>query len=564
MTCAGCQRPVRDTDLNCAGCGAPVGALAAGTRLHHQYRIEQALARQGGQRYLALDEQSGSRVLVLEFFPEGARRFGTLVILDAQRQEQRAAWARLAEHWTTLHSLTLRRPLQVFEQHGTTYVVSPVPAGVPLSEQVERQGALGGDEVVRLVLVLAEVIEELAAAGSLDGPLEPERITLTSTGVRLELGWGQEAPVAYRAPEQLMSQPAVRVASRIYSLGAAAHFALTGEAPPGAAHRALGQPLPPLPAGTPASLRHLVTQALSIQPDQRPVTLAQVQAALSGQPAGQAAGPAQTAQAVRVPAHQSWLMHLAVGDDVVVTAGADQQIRVYTLQGQPVRHLDGLTGRPVGLAVLPSGIVAADARGRVHAWVGGSYRWGDSGGALEHCVPLGETQVVTVSDRPALGLWRVPEVQALGTAPLQGSWVTALGASPSSTILYGTGRGEVMVFDPKNMTQMPLGTTLQGPVTALAAGEGGQVYAAAGRDLWQLGAGTVATLPAVIQALALAPDGRLYVAAGGEVFRAGRGHAMTRVLDAGAPIRALACTQDLVLAGTETGHLVLQPQSTST
>lgn len=560
MTCVSCQRTLAVTDLNCPGCGAPVGALAAGTRLHHQYRVEQALPRSGGQRYVAVDEATGGQVLLQEFCPPGARRFGLLVILDPPQQAQRAAWAALAEHWQGLHSLTLRRPGRVFEQNGTTYVVSPLPAGVALAEHVERLGPLPGPEVERLVEVLAEALEELCASGSPDGPVSPERVTLTSTGVRLELGWGAEPPLPYRAPEQMIGPAGDSFAGRMYGLGAVATFALTGQAPPAAAHRALGVAAAPLPPGTPRALRELVTQALALQPGQRPGNLAQVQGALRGVAPGGVAAPESSGPRV-VEAHRSWVTHVAVGEDVIVTAGADQQVRVFTLAGEPVRHLDGLMGRPVGLAVLPGGIVAADARGRVHVWAGSSYRWADSEGALEHCAafPAGPSApLVTVSDRPALGLWRMPDVHALGTAPLPGAWITALGTAPSGAVLYGTGQGEVVTFEPQSMTHMPLGAGLPGPVRALVAGPGGQVFAAAGGVVWQLGQGTAATFQDPVQALALTAEGVLFAAAGRDVYRLdGRGASPERIMASASPVRALACAGDLLVAGTETGTLLV-------
>ncbi|WP_177183289.1 DnaB-like helicase C-terminal domain-containing protein [Deinococcus reticulitermitis] len=69
---------------------------------------------------------------------------------------------------------------------------------------------------------------------------------------------------------------------------------------------------------------------------------------------------------------------------------------------------------PVGLRILPAGIVVADARGRVHCWAGNTYHSAKSGGGIERLCALGEDRVVTLGDRQQLHLWRMPEVQALG------------------------------------------------------------------------------------------------------------------------------------------------------
>ncbi|MPY67693.1 hypothetical protein F8S09_13545 [Deinococcus sp. SDU3-2] len=503
-------------------------------------------------------------MFILEFFPPDARRFGLLVLLPEERKRQLATWLDRARAWSQGPGASLHRPLEVFERNATGYVVLSEPLGRTLATQVASAGPLSGEAAVRLVERLAQSAAELLEAGLPVGEMDPSRVSLAGDQQWLTLGWADGGQEAYRAPEQWMGPDTETWARVLYSLGAVAHFAVTGQIPPAATHRALGMPLPPLPVGLPPGLENFLEQATQLAAHQRPPSLRGVAGLLRGQsgpPAGAGRHPA--GQGLRVAAHRSWVTHLAMRGQVLVSAGADQQVRVWTMDGNPVSTLEGLRAAPVGLRLLSTGIVVADARGRVHCWAGNTYHSADSGSGIERLCALGEDRVVTLGDRQQLHLWRVPEVQALGQDAQAGQHVTALHEGHDGTLVLGTRHGEVLRYDPQRMQRVTLLSGLQGSVTSLVMGPRGHIFAACGSAVHLVGKGEIAILPTGVQALAVGGRSEsLFVAAGRSVYRINRpGDAPQPLLESAVSVRCLSATGTHLAAGLEDGQLEVVPLS---
>lgn len=557
MRCPSCQQPAPESAQTCAACGAPLAALPAGTRLQ-DYRIERLLHRDGGLSYAAIHEPTGTSVVLLEFFPPNARRFGLLALLDETHKRELALWLERARTWRSYPGPYLRRPTEVFERNATGYAVMPPPPGRTLAAQVASAGPLPGPDVAQLVGDLARALHEALEAGLPVGELDPARVSLSGEQQWLNLGWADGGHEAYRAPEAWTGLPSPTPASLLYSLGAVAQFALTGQAPPAAPYRALGQPPAPLPVGLPQALEQFIEQATQLTPHQRPASLGDVPALLRGQPSRGAHGHTEQ-QEIRVPAHRSWVTHLVLQGQVLVSAGADQQVRVWTLDGRPVSTLEGLRANPVGLRLLPAGIVVADARGRVQCWAGNTSQAADSGAGLQGLCALGKDRVVTLDDRQHLHLWKVPEVQLLGHDAQAGQQVTAMHEGPEGTLVLGTRDGEIMLYEPQRMQRTSLLSGLPGPVTSLVVGQRGHIFAASGFTVHLVGKGVVATLPNPVHALAL--GGRLellFMATGGSLHRLDRPDEVPHpVWEGSASIRCLSATESHLAAGLEDGQVIL-------
>lgn len=554
MTCPSCHQPFPEGAQQCPSCGVPLGALAVGTRLQG-YRLERPLHRNGGLNYLATHERTRAQVTVLEFFPPEARRFGMLVLLTEPRKRQLAAWLKRAQTWGQWPDPFVCRPSEVFERNATGYAVVAGPAGRTLEAQVKAAGPLSGEEVIQTVEQLVKSAAGMLEAGLPFGELDPSRLSLAGNQQWLNLGWADGGQEAYRPPEAWTGQTTQTFPGLLYSIGACAHFALTGHVPPVATHRALGLPLAPLPVGLPLGLQGFLEHALLLGAQERPTQLSEVRALLRPQPSSAVTRQAK-AHGMRVTAHRSWVTHIAMSRQVLVSAGADQQVKVWTLTGEPVGTLDGLRAAPVGLRLLPGGIVAADVRGRVHCWAGSTYHAADSGGGIDGLCVLGGDRVVTLSDRQQLHLWTVPEVQPLGQDAQAGRQVVTLQEGNDGSLVLGTRNGEVLRYEPQQMRRVLLGS-VPGPVTHLVVGSEGRTFAACGSTVHLVGTGVIATFPIAVQALALGGEAEtLFVAVGRSLYRLDSlGETPQPLLESMAPIRCLSATASHVAIGLEDGQI---------
>lgn len=572
MTCPNCHRSVTPTQLTCPACGAVVLALPVGTRLYHRYRILQALRRTGGISYLAEDEEHQRQVLVLEFFPAGSRRLGTLAILPEGADSRRTAWIQWIQGRGEVTDQYLQRAQAVFDQHGTSYAVAPLPLGDSLLDRVHSGRLLDPTEAQAMLSALAQGVAALQRHGQVDGRIDPGRVSLTPAGARLDLGWLDESPGGYEAPEQLRVPSKTLPGSDVYALAALTLFALTGEVPPVAAQRALGQALPLLPSGLPIPLRQATEQGLKLQNSERlPDAAALLRVVTSSGAAGITPGRIPAERTVKViSAHQSWLMHVYSDGERIVTAGADLRLRVFDRTGQALRQFDGLQGRPTGLFVGESGIVAGDDSGTVTVWSGTTGtplaqtgRW-----RMTHLVVRSGKRAVTLQDDGALGVWELDGPRQLGQAPFSAGRFTALHVSADDLLTLGTFDGQVQVLDETTLLPVPL---WQHPdwrmVTAIASpNQGAGLYAVAtAQQVTLIDQGTpvlVLDLQEPVSALAFSPDGTALAMAG----RAGGLHChhlqsgQTSLLHRSpAALRTVHWSDSLLVAGNEAGQLLIVP-----
>ncbi|TSA82128.1 hypothetical protein FNU79_14000 [Deinococcus detaillensis] len=571
--CPNCARPTGVSELHCPICGEVQLALPVETRLYHRYRTLRALRRtEGGLSYLAEDETHQRQVLLLEFFPVGSRRLGTLAILPEGSDVRRTAWTALLQQRTDRTDAHLQRPHQVFEQHGTHYAVTALPLGESLQERVQSGKRLDAGEALNVLTALAQGLQDLQRHGRIDGQLGPHRVSLLPSGARLDLGWAEEAAAPYWAPEQLLSPPRTGPASDVYALAALTLFALTGEVPPTAGQRGLGQPLPVLPTGVPALLRQAIEQSLILNSAERLPDAAALLRLLSvGPSAGSLSQPGSApATAVRIiPAHRSWLTHLHSDGQRIVTAGADLRLRVFDREGQPLQQLDGLQGNPVGVWITDEGLVAGDDSGTLSVWSGNSLRSERGLHRITHLVVRGKHQAVTIQDDGALGVWNVLGPRQLGQVPGQPGRLVTLHVSHDDTLILGTGDGQLQLFNEAALHatvlwQHPERRTINA-VDSAPSGFG-LVAAATGGSVTLVDKGRAVLTLAFreeVSALAFSPGGTALVAAGrsGGLYLTVLQDPQPRLLyRSSAPLRVVCwMDEDLLLCGNEAGQLLMVP-----
>jgi hypothetical protein len=572
MTCPHCGQRTDPGDLTCPACGEVLLALPSGTRLYHRYRVLRALGRTGGVSYLAEDEEHQRQVLLLEFFPPGSRRLGTLAILPEGTDSRRQDWLTLLHQRTEVMGSSLQRPQTVFEQHGTAYAVTALPLGEALLTRVQAGRLLDPAEAMAMLTTLAQGVQELQRQGRQDGRLGPHRISLTPAGARLDLGWAEEVQAAYVAPEQTLNPPRTSQGSDVYALAALTIFALTGQAPATAGQRGLGQALPALPVGLPAQLRQAIERGMTLSSSERlPDAAALLRLLKSSGTASRIGTPVPAPQKVQVvPAHRSWLTHVHTDGERVVTAGADLRVRVFDRRGQPLGQYDGLRGRPMGLAMGDHGVVIGDESGTVTVWRGGVDSPQNQAGhwRMTHLIVRPGGQAVTIQEDGALGVWELSGPRQLGQEGFRPGRLTALQATADDSLLLGTVEGQVQLFDEMAL----LTTTLwQHPdrraVTELASSPTapGMAAAAAGQSVILIDQDReVLTLEfqEPVTALTFLPDGTALVVAGrsGGLHHVGLQSGQRRLLyRSPAPMRTVAWTKDLLVAGNEAGQLLIVP-----
>jgi serine/threonine-protein kinase len=272
------------------------------TALGVAYTLDRELGGGGMARvFLAEDSKLGRRVVVKLLRPDLA------VGLSARRFEREVRLAARLQH---PHVVPL---LSAGDVDGLPYYTMPYVEGESLRDRLTREGALGVDDVVRLLRELADALGYAHAHGVAHRDLKPENVLLSGghavvadfgvakalasatqdgTGAHATMSTGVGMAVgtpAYMAPEQIAADPLVDHRADLYALGVIAYESLAGAHPfvgrPPQAMLAAHLTETPAPLATrrgdvPPALDALVTRLLAKDPAARPADAADVASAL--------------------------------------------------------------------------------------------------------------------------------------------------------------------------------------------------------------------------------------------------------------------------------------------
>lgn len=274
-------------------------ALPAGTRIE-DFVIERVLGAGGfGMTYLALDTRLGRKVVIKENFPAQYcfRDTGSLTVAPRHTHGSDAdnfQWSldnfnREAGMLASLDHPGIVRVLGSFEAFGTAYFVMPFVEGETL-DQLARSRAgdpFTQDELIGLLEWLLDALSYLHGHGIFHRDIKPGNILVTREGrpvlidfgsARQQLGERSMTVVesaGYTPFEQLQTRGNVGPWSDLYSLAATVVKVMTGEAPPKANDRTMGDPWQPL-AGRgdlkeqySSEFLHTLDQALRLPIDER-------------------------------------------------------------------------------------------------------------------------------------------------------------------------------------------------------------------------------------------------------------------------------------------------------
>jgi predicted Ser/Thr protein kinase len=255
-------------------------ALPAGTRIE-EFVIERVLGSGGfGITYLARDARLNRRVVIKENLPAQFCFRDTHSLTVAPRHTSgedadnfRWSLENFSKESAMLASLDhvgIVKVLRSFEAFGTAYFVMPFVEGVALDELMKQREGKPFTEVElrRLLELLLPALGHLHERGIYHRDIKPGNILISNDGVPALIDFGSarqqlsersmtviESP-GYTPFEQQQSRGNVGPWSDLYALGGTLVKALTGEAPPKAMDRAVGDSWIPLAQRVDLSARY--------------------------------------------------------------------------------------------------------------------------------------------------------------------------------------------------------------------------------------------------------------------------------------------------------------------
>ncbi len=249
--------------------------------------VESICADAFGVIFRAVDQSDGGSVHVRAIDPS------VCVALGASREALALARGPSAVRHPHLAAL-----LDVIVDDDRWYLVSEACEGESLAEHIARDGRLDEDTAASIVTDIASALAAIHARGAVHGRLDPSRIILDPSGVKVcDLGLGmllgdetedwrttirdvEDPTIAFLSPEQARGDGAPTRWSDIWALTAILHFAVTGASPYSVKTRAAQASSATkarlfLPEAIDARITSLMRQGLAPEPALRP-TLAEL------------------------------------------------------------------------------------------------------------------------------------------------------------------------------------------------------------------------------------------------------------------------------------------------
>lgn len=284
----------------CAWCGHPLAApaeLADGTWLGGgRYQVLRVIGRGGfGITYDAGDRRLQRRVAMKELFPESAVRHGSRVLTPPSgRAGFEAARERFLREARVLARFThpgIVRVYEVFEEHGTAYLVMEPLEGRTLVDLLRERGRpFAEDEVLDVAGRVAAALRPIHAAGVLHRDVNPSNVMLTHHGriVVIDFGLARDfdqgqtvgmtrvVTPGYAPLEQYRGTGRFGPSTDVYGLAATLYRLATGRVPVAALERDGGAALPSPRDHNPAISREVsdaILDGLELQPGHRPQDL---------------------------------------------------------------------------------------------------------------------------------------------------------------------------------------------------------------------------------------------------------------------------------------------------
>ena len=301
----------------------PVGTLL----FHGTYRVVRHLASGGfGNTYEAVDTQLGGSVAIKEFFPKQlcgrSSEGGTVTLLSTDCGELftqlRTKFKKEATRIRRLNHPHIVRVLAYFEEQGTAFYAMDFLRGESLSARMKRTGRpLTEAEVRRYLPQVLSALKEMHAKELWHLDLKPGNIMInerdeavlidfgaskqlrTEEGVSVSTSFSCAYTPGY-APLELVDQHLEKFGpwTDLYSLGATLYNLLTGVRPLSPSHLIQGEQLT-FPPSVSTAMQQLITWLMQPVMSQRPQSVGEVEAWLSG--TSGAVADTHSEKAARIP-----------------------------------------------------------------------------------------------------------------------------------------------------------------------------------------------------------------------------------------------------------------------
>ncbi|MGE0801414.1 MAG: protein kinase [Lautropia sp.] len=474
--------------------------LPPGARLQ-EFEIVSVIGQGGfGIVYLARDLALHRTVAIKEYMPAhlaGRDRRATVLPLTPASSETfelgRRGFLEEARMLARFKHPGLLEVLRFWEQHGTAYMVMPYYDGATLTQHLKRNPGIATEAWLKQTLrPLIDALEHMHAAQCCHRDVAPDNILVMKDGtaVLLDLGAARRAIAdnaqamtvmlkpGFAPIEQYSDDPRVHQGpwTDIYALAAVLYFCLTGKPPPASATRVMRDSVSPLaalaPAGFSAGFLAAIDQGLSLQPEDRPRTIAQFRALLYGD-----APPDLASAANRRTSTWRAIAAAALSSGARIAAA-----RTGPAPARPPAAAAPITAAPVTAAAaapVAAAVVAAIGEPACATAAAGEAVASVAGAAVARAAGLGAAGSGAVVDRPAGGARTAAAARAAGDdddpmtdVPRPRTKVIPAGASPA-THWNGFGSGP-MAWS---------GSLDSEPQPASPAGAGARATAAAGAAL---------------------------------------------------------------------------------
>lgn len=299
--CPHCMRPAEGD--RCPHCGKdlrwanpthllPVGAVLTGGGLGHSYQIGAYLGQGGfGVTYVALENETGRRVAIKEYFPTRCAHRGAGGVVEPLSGQEavyeggRYSFVQEARMLAALDGMpSVVQGLDYLEINNTAYLVMEYLDGTPLYRLVKMQGRITAPELLPRLYPLMRDMGRLHAAGVIHRDVSPDNVMWMRDGTLKLLDFGcaramedgKSMTVALKqgfAPVEQYRTHGQGPWTDVYALSATVYYCLTGKIPPAAPDRLMEDTMAApnaLGAGLTAEEQDALLWGLTVDPKQRP------------------------------------------------------------------------------------------------------------------------------------------------------------------------------------------------------------------------------------------------------------------------------------------------------
>ena len=310
MRCLGCMKEKKQSPV-CEHCGFDENRqnqphqLPVGTILKDQYLIGRVLGQGGfGITYLGWDLYLDTPIAIKEYYPAGSVMRECTTSLEVKnysndsgsefrddRQRFMNEAKALARFCNVPQIVQVRN---FFPANNTAYIIMEYVEGVTLKDFVRKKGALSLDQALKLLVPVMNALEKIHQSGIIHRDISPDNIMLTFYGGAKLLDFGAVRDVRGVTPNGQLTQSTVAILKQgfapmeqyqtrgalgpwtdVYAMTATLIYCLTGNIPPEAPDRLMGDDLQleqMLPALT-AAQRGAIAHGFASRTDQRTASM---------------------------------------------------------------------------------------------------------------------------------------------------------------------------------------------------------------------------------------------------------------------------------------------------